>query len=86
MTCCKEQTEVTETSVIKLLDYLRLMPSEGIHGYVTSALHEPIQNAKISFNSNETYTIADSLGHFEKPLPPGQYEVLVRITSKIQAI
>lgn len=77
MSCCSETPEITEGDVLKMLDYLRLMPIQGVHGYVTSALHEPIHNAKVSFNNNDTFTVADSLGHFEKPLPPGEYVVTV---------
>ncbi|CAL8120113.1 unnamed protein product [Orchesella dallaii] len=74
--CCCDQ-EKKEAAVIKMLDFLRTMPSEGVHGFVTSALHEPIPNAKIDFGDNETYAIADSLGHFEKPMLPGEYLLTV---------
>ncbi|ODN04203.1 hypothetical protein Ocin01_02473, partial [Orchesella cincta] len=77
MNCCDKEKK--EAAVIQMLDFLRTMPSEGVHGFVTSALHEPIPNAKVDFGDNETYAIADSLGHFEKPLLPGEYFLTVRM-------
>jgi hypothetical protein len=66
------------TNIYLILKYVKYVLLNDLTGYVTSSLHEPILNAKLIFGMNDTYTFTDSLGRFEKPLPPGEYVITVR--------
>ncbi|CAG7717005.1 unnamed protein product [Allacma fusca] len=76
--CCTNHS-VVDNNFIDVLNSLNKTSVHGIQGIVASTHHVPIQNAELVFGANETTTWTDDLGHFEKPLPEGTYNVSVKV-------